>query len=64
MRKSEFPASYRRKFRRKLCPCAVKQHDGTCLGYGSGDNDDEPCDYCKECPMQATNQEERRNDAD
>lgn len=35
-------------FRRNICPYAVKQHDGTCLGYANGDSD-EPCKICRAC---------------
>lgn len=35
-------------FRRNICPYAVKQHDGTCLGYANRDSD-EPCEICKAC---------------
>lgn len=54
MRKSAFDERYRRHFRRNLCPFAQKQHDGKCLGYGISPDDDEPCDYCKECRKLAT----------
>jgi hypothetical protein len=33
------------------CDDAQKYADGTCLGYQRGENDDEPCEQCKNCPQ-------------
>lgn len=37
-----------RRMPKAMCDTAHKQHDGLCLGYGTG-IDDEPCDTCKQC---------------
>lgn len=33
------------------CRSAEHQADGKCLGYGRGENDDEPCEQCANCPQ-------------
>ena len=33
------------------CMSAERQSDGKCLGYGRGENDDEPCAQCATCPQ-------------
>jgi hypothetical protein len=30
------------------------RENGICLGFGRGENDDEPCDTCKECKLNST----------
>lgn len=32
---------------------------GTCMGFGRGEYDDEPCETCKKCPLQESNVYER-----
>ena len=41
------PESERRRWMRTMCQNASK-HNGVCYGY-SGENDDEPCLFCKAC---------------
>lgn len=31
--------------------CPPKQEDGKCYGYGKSQDDDEPCEICKECKL-------------
>lgn len=38
--------------------CSTAEHDASgCLGYCRSETDDEPCDYCKECPELNVNKE-------
>lgn len=49
----------RRWFKRNLCPYAQRQHDGSCLGYAHGDQD-EPCEICKSCRKVASKDDDNR----
>ena len=28
-----------------------EQRNGKCMGYQKSENDDEPCEFCKQCPL-------------
>lgn len=49
----------RRWFSRNLCPYAIRQHDGSCLGYAK-ESQDEPCEICKECRKVASKEDDYR----
>lgn len=46
------------------CMAAERQADGKCLGYARSGEDDEPCEQCRECPVntsyEAQEQEEKK----
>lgn len=42
------------------CMSAERQADGKCLGYGRGENDDEPCAQCSNCPQCTAYEPERK----
>lgn len=39
------------------CYSAEHYADGTCLGYGKSEYDDEPCEECKVCPKNSAYEE-------
>jgi hypothetical protein len=43
------------------CFSAERQSDGKCLGYGRGENDDEPCVQCANCPICTAYEPEKKS---
>ena len=46
------------KWLKTMCDTAEKYGDGTCLGYGRNDYDDEPIEMCKKCNKQSSYERE------
>jgi len=38
------------------CTAAQREADGACLGFQISEQDDEPCEQCKYCPMYTGNE--------